>query len=713
MIGKTVTHYRIVGPLGTGGMGVVYSAEDVRLGRPVALKFVPEELARDRQAVDRLISEARTASGLNHPNICTIHDIGEHEGQPFIVMELLKGQTLRDRLASAPLKTHDVIDLGIQVADALDCAHQRSIIHRDIKPANLFLVERGPVKVLDFGLAKLVPNQASVSTTEIQTRDLTAHGVTLGTVSYMSPEQVTGEELDGRTDLFSLGVVMYEALTGHAPFTGKTTAVIFSAILTRAPVAPVVFNPDLPLRLQEAINNCLEKDRELRYQDAAGLRADLRRIKRDLESGRSGVFSVSGPMALGQGAQPTGQARVTTGPTPSAPAEQPIAPVPAPDSRRSYVVVAATVAVAAALATGAFLWVRSAGRTTPSQATDVASSPTFIRGRLALATASIESKDYRAALAYADEVLRVSPDDGEAIRIRESARAMLTRFDEAIARVGQRLAAGDTVGATSALDSARAIDPAAPIVGELSARLAGQARAPEAARTGQQPSKSAASSAASAPQARRDEPVEAPRPGAAGSRASAEPAPPAATGPSASVAAVTPQGPGTASSPSSSKESPETPSAPPPAQSASVARPPAAVPVAPSPAEGAPASAVPERRESNAVPARTESDDAAIRRVVATYAKAIETKDLALFRTVKPNMSADEQRRIEDGFRAVTSQQVNVTILSIEQRGQEASVRLRRRDTIQAGGRQQVSNSEQTMTLARSTSGWVIREIAR
>jgi serine/threonine protein kinase len=258
MIGKTVTHYRIVGPLGTGGMGVVYSGEDVRLGRPVALKFVPEELARDRQAVERLISEARTASGLNHPNICTIHDIGEHEGQPFIVMELLKGQTLRDRLASAPLKTHDVIDLGIQVADALDCAHQRSIIHRDIKPANLFLVERGPVKVLDFGLAKLVPNQASVSTTEIQTRDLTAHGVTLGTVSYMSPEQVTGEELDGRTDLFSLGVVMYEALTGHAPFTGKTTAVIFSAILTRAPVAPVVFNPDLPLRLQEAINNCLE-----------------------------------------------------------------------------------------------------------------------------------------------------------------------------------------------------------------------------------------------------------------------------------------------------------------------------------------------------------------------------------------------------------------------------------------------------------------------
>jgi tRNA A-37 threonylcarbamoyl transferase component Bud32 len=701
MIGKTVTHYRIIGPLGTGGMGVVYSGEDVRLGRPVALKFVPEELARDRQAVERLISEARTASGLNHPNICTIHDIGEYEGQPFIVMELLKGQNLRDRLAGAPLKTHDVIDLGIQVADALDCAHQRSIIHRDIKPANLFLVDRGPVKVLDFGLAKLVPNQTSVSTTAIQTRDLTAHGVTLGTVSYMSPEQVTGEELDGRTDLFSLGVVLYEALTGHAPFTGKTTAVIFSAILTRAPVAPVVFNPELPLRLQEVVNNCLEKDRELRCQDAAGLRADLRRIKRDLESGRSGVFSVSGPMALGQGGQPTGaQAHVTTAPAPSAPAEQPKAPSAAPDGRRSYVVVAATVAVAAALATGAFFWIRPGERTTPSQATDVASSPTFVRGRLALATTSIESKDYRAALAYTDEVLRVSPDDREAIRIRDSARAMLTRFDEAIASAGQRLAAGNTDGATRALDVARAIDPAAPVVGELSARLASQARAPEVTRAGQQPSKSTASSAASAPQGRRDEPLEAPRAGAAGSRASAEPAPPAASGPAAPVAAVTQQGPGMASSPSSLKEPTETPSPPPVVPSASVARPPAAVPVAPSPAEGAPA-------------ARTESDEAAIRRVVATYAKAIETKDLSLFRTVKPNMSADEQRRIEDGFRAVTSQQVNVTIVSIEQRGQEASVRLRRRDIIQAGGRQQITNSEQTMTLARSTSGWVIREIAR
>jgi serine/threonine protein kinase len=208
-------------------------------------------------------------------------------------MELLKGQTLRDKLTAAPLKTLDVVELGIQVADALDSAHRQNIIHRDIKPANIFLVDRGQVKVLDFGLAKFVSGQATALTTAGSTREQTAEGVTLGTVSYMSPEQVTGEELDGRTDLFSLGVVLYEALTGHQPFTGKTTAVVFSAILTQAPVAPVVFNPMLPLRLQEVVNNCLEKDRELRYQDAAGLRADLRRVKRDLESGRSGVYRVT------------------------------------------------------------------------------------------------------------------------------------------------------------------------------------------------------------------------------------------------------------------------------------------------------------------------------------------------------------------------------------------------------------------------------------
>ena len=289
MLGRTISHYRITGQLGAGGMGVVYAGEDARLGRQVALKFVPDELGKDPQALERLRAEARAASALNHPSICTIYDVGEYEERPFIVMELLKGQTLRDAIAGAPLKIHQVVDIGIQVADALDAAHARGIVHRDIKPANLFLVDRGAVKILDFGLAKHLYSQGALSMTAA-TAELTVEGLTVGTVSYMSPEQVSGEQLDGRTDLFSLGIVLYECVTGHRPFEGKTSAVILSAILNNSPVAPMVFNPQIPLRLQDTINNCLEKDRELRYQDAAGLRADLKRIRRDLESGHSNAM---------------------------------------------------------------------------------------------------------------------------------------------------------------------------------------------------------------------------------------------------------------------------------------------------------------------------------------------------------------------------------------------------------------------------------------
>ncbi|MEQ1868567.1 MAG: serine/threonine-protein kinase, partial [Vicinamibacterales bacterium] len=314
MLGQTLSHYRIISQLGVGGMGVVYEGVDPRLGRPVAIKFVPEEFANDLKALERLRSEARTASGLNHPNICTIYDVGEHEGRPFIVMELLKGQTLRDRIATKPLKMHEAIDVGIQVADALDCAHGQHIIHRDIKPANLFVVDRGQIKVLDFGLAKLVNRELGTQMTLAPTIDQTAAGVAMGTVAYMSPEQVQGEDLDGRTDLFALGVVLYECVTGHQPFKGKTSAVVFSQILTQAPTAPVALNPDVPARLQDVINNCLEKDRELRYQEAAGLRADLRRVKRDLESGasavaRTGAVTVS---LSGVGARQSSGARTTT-----------------------------------------------------------------------------------------------------------------------------------------------------------------------------------------------------------------------------------------------------------------------------------------------------------------------------------------------------------------------------------------------------------------
>ncbi len=237
---------------------------------------------------------------MNHANICTIYDIDEYEGRPFIVMELLKGQTLARAARGRTPQDSEIVDIGIQVADALDWAHTNSIIHRDIKPANLFIVERGHIKIVDFGLAKLLPRQTAFEATGGSTTALTVAGTTLGTVAYMSPEQITGEELDGRTDVFSLGVVLYESVTAHQPFSGKTSAAVLSAILNQAPVPPVAFNPELPLRLQEVIHNCLEKDRELRYQNASGLRADLRRIKRDLESGHSSVMAVSGGLdALG------------------------------------------------------------------------------------------------------------------------------------------------------------------------------------------------------------------------------------------------------------------------------------------------------------------------------------------------------------------------------------------------------------------------------
>src|SRR5262245_29075703 len=271
MVGRTISHYRIVSQLGSGGMGVVYQAEDVRLGRAVAVKFVSEDLVTDELAVQRLRSEARAASALNHGNICTIHDVGEDDGRPVIVMELMRGENLRDRLARGPLKIHQIVDIGIETADALHATHSDGIIHRDIKPGNIFLTDRGHVKILDFGLAKLMPDFSGSSTVGA-TLQATVAGVTLGTISYMSPEQATGEELDPRTDLFSLGVVLYECATGKHPFPGKTSAVVLSAILNRAPVAPVTINPELPIRLQEIINNCLEKDRELRYQSAADLR---------------------------------------------------------------------------------------------------------------------------------------------------------------------------------------------------------------------------------------------------------------------------------------------------------------------------------------------------------------------------------------------------------------------------------------------------------
>jgi hypothetical protein len=517
------------------------------------------------------------------------------------------------------------------------------------------------------------------------TAQVTGAGLTLGTISYMSPEQAAGDDLDGRTDIFSLGAALYECATGQHPFPGRTSTAMLAGILNKTPIAPVELNPDLPIRLQEIIQNCLEKDRELRYQSAADLRADLKRLRRELESGQSrSMDRTSSPRSAAQrgprSAALSGAGHIDDRPEPAGGASPHV-------GRRTAVIVTVGVLIVAAVAAGIWYTTSRQQPVTVEDTTTAAvpATPSAAETRLPLARASFASGNYRAAAMYATEILALTPEHPEARQIRDDSQAMLARFDEALRSADEQLRRGDLSGAAAALDAARRVDPSAPSLLDLSSRLAEQMRVRD----------ERAASRSAPPPSRESRP----QPPPADARANVQ---------------VTPPPPARAEPPSPPPIAPAPTVAPPAAPpSAATAKPPvvpapvAPPTVAPPTVERTPAAPTPAAAER----AAAERDQAAIRQIVARYGRAIETKDMALFRAIKPNLSADEERRLQEGFRAVTSQRVSLNVVSIDHQGDAASVLVQRHDTIRAGGREQTADSQQLLRFARTASGWVIVEI--
>ena len=493
--GQLVGPYKLQGQLGAGGMGVVWVAEDTRLGRQVALKFLPVSSLGSDSALERFRLEARAASALSHPGICAIHDIGVHDGAPYIVMELLKGETLRDRIARGPLRIADVLDVGIQLADALAAAHAQGIVHRDIKPANVVADDRQRPKLLDFGLAKLATGRHLTSTPDDVTlagvaagangtpSPLTVAGTALGTVAYMSPEQARGEEVDARTDIFSLGLVLYEMVTGQQAFTGATTAVVFDAILNRAPVSPAVLKPDTPPRLVDAIHTALEKDRALRYQHAEDLEAELKRIRRDLQSGATSATARAASTVVVPPIPATPAAVTPPIPIPAA-AVPPMAP---PSSGAGTAPVAFPVEPATAKRRSGRGWivfglVMAALSYWNSPARRQASSDDPVVD-VSRAEQRLAAKDYRAALVEAEAVLKEDDEDDDARRVKRQAEEQLAALDALADRIRAAARVGDVTEAARLLAEAQDLAPGDALLTELSVIVRSATDAPPARAT--------------------------------------------------------------------------------------------------------------------------------------------------------------------------------------------------------------------------------------